>query len=119
MNLMSDEIKNEVNEKPETTEEKKDINMTTEKFEELIRAKLQEQYYRGIRVGIMTVSRIVLDKLNDGSKPFMTRVQDVKKFCAVPFKNLEVASKEEQKEIEENAEPEEIAEAKETEDTEN
>lgn len=119
MNLMSDEIKNEVNEKPETTEEKKDINMTTEKFEKLIRAKLQEQYNRGIRVGIMTVSRIVLDKLNDGSKPFMTRVQDVKKFCAVPFKNLEVASKEEQKEIEENAEPEEIAEAKETEDTEN
>lgn len=119
MNLMSDENKNEVNEKTETTEEKKDINMTTEKFEELIRAKLQEQYNRGIRVGIMTVSRIVLDKLNDGSKPFMTRVQDVKKFFAVPFKNLEVASKEEQKEIEENAEPEEIAEAKETEDTEN
>lgn len=119
MNLMSDEIKNEVNEKPEKTEEKKDINMTTEKFEELIRAKLQEQYNRGIRVGIMTVSRIVLDKLNDGSKPFMARVQDVKKFCAVPFKNLEVASKEEQKEIEGNAEPEEIAEAKETEDTEN
>lgn len=70
----------------EPVEEKK--NKAEQEFEELIKAKLQEQFNRGIRVGVMTVSQVVLDKLSDSSKPFMKRVDDVKKFCKVPFKGM-------------------------------
>ena len=52
-------------------------------LEELFRNKLQEQYNRGIRVGVMTVSKIVTDKLNDKSIPFMQRIEDVKRFCKI------------------------------------
>lgn len=54
-------------------------------FEEMFKQKLQEQYTKGLRVGILTVSKIVLDKLNDSSKPFMKRVEDVKHFCKSPW----------------------------------
>ena len=54
-----------------------------EKLEELFKEKLQEQFQRGIRVGIMTVSKIVYDKLSDGSAPLMKRIEDVKKFCKI------------------------------------
>lgn len=52
-------------------------------LEELFKAKLQEQYNRGIRVGILTVSKIVSDKLNDSSIPFAKRIEEVKRFCKI------------------------------------
>lgn len=52
-------------------------------LEELFRTKLQEQYNRGIKVGILTVSKIVTDKLNDKSVPFMQRIEEVKRFCKI------------------------------------
>lgn len=53
------------------------------KLEELFKEKLQEQYNRGIRVGILTVSKIVSDKLNDSSIPFAKRIDEVKRFCKI------------------------------------
>lgn len=54
-------------------------------MEELFKVKLKEQYNRGLQVGSLSVSKVILDKLNDNSKPFMKRVEDVKKFCAIPW----------------------------------
>jgi hypothetical protein len=56
-------------------------------LEEAFKSELQKQYIRGLRVGILTVSKIVYDKLNDSSKPLMTRINDVKKYCKVPLDN--------------------------------
>lgn len=53
-------------------------------LEELFKVKLKEQYQRGLHVGILSVSKGVLDKLNDGSKPLMKRIEDIKKFCQTP-----------------------------------
>lgn len=54
-------------------------------LEELFKTKLKEQYNRGLHVGILFVSKVVLDKLNDSSKPLMKRIEDVKKFCSIPW----------------------------------
>lgn len=54
-------------------------------LEELFKVKLKEQYQRGLHVGILSVSKVVLDKLNDGSKPLMKRIEDIKKFCQTPW----------------------------------
>lgn len=54
-------------------------------LEELFKTKLKEQYNRGLQVGILSVSKVVLDKLNDSSKPLMKRIEDVKKFCSTPW----------------------------------
>ena len=66
-------------------------------LEELFKTKLKEQYNKGLQVGILSVSKVVLDKLNDSSKPFMKRIEDVKKFCSAPWdrqKKIEQALKE-------------------------
>lgn len=84
-------------------------------LEELFKTKLKEQYNRGLHVGILSVSKVVLDKLNDSSKPFMKRIEDVKKFCETPWnrqKKIEQALKEasakaEQQPAETTAPPEE------------
>lgn len=60
-------------------------NDNTKQLEEFFKEKLQEQYNRGLRIGVLTVSKIVLDKLSNSSKPFMTRIAEVKKFCAAPW----------------------------------
>lgn len=65
-------------------------------LEELFKTKLKEQYDRGLHVGILSVSKVVLDKLNDSSKPLMKRIEDVKKFCETPWnkqKKIEQALK--------------------------
>lgn len=84
-------------------------------LEELFKTKLKEQYNKGLQVGILSVSKVVLDKLNDSSKPFMKRIEDVKKFCEAPWnrqKKIEQALKEasakaEQQPAETTAPPEE------------
>lgn len=72
-------------------------------LEELFKVKLKEQYNRGLQVGILSVSKVVLDKLNDSSKPLMKRIEDVKKFCSTPWnrqKKIEQALKEESEKAE-------------------
>lgn len=56
---------------------------TEEQLEEVIRARLQEQYDRGIRVGIMSLSKLVNDKLSDSSLPLMKRIAEVRKLCKI------------------------------------
>lgn len=76
-------------------------------LEELFKVKLKEQYNRGLHVGILSVSKVVLDKLNDGSKPFMKRIEDVKKFCSTPWnkqKQIEKALKDTQSKAEQSTE---------------
>ena len=60
-----------------------------EEFEKIFRDHLQKQLNRGIKIGVLTNSRIVLDKLNDTSKSLEDRIEDVKKFCQVPLDNKE------------------------------
>ena len=54
-----------------------------EQLEEAVRASLQEQYDRGIRVGIMSLSKLVNDKLSDSSLPLMKRIAEVRKLCKI------------------------------------
>ena len=65
----------------ETHENRKQLN-------NLFKDILKNQYDRGVRIGALSVSKVVLDKLNDGSKSLMTRIDEVKRFCATPLKNV-------------------------------
>ena len=58
-----------------------------QKIEQVFRENLQRAYNNGLRVGVYTASKIVLDKLNDTSKPLMKRIRDVQNYCNVPLKN--------------------------------
>lgn len=73
------------------------VSNPEEQLEEVIRARLKEQYDRGIRVGIMSLSKLVNDKLSDSSLPLMKRIAEVKKLCriapSVEKKYDEIASK--------------------------
>lgn len=65
-------------------------------MEELFKFKLKEQYNRGFHIGILSVSKVVLDELNNGSKPFMKRIEEIKRFCETPWdkqKKIEKALK--------------------------
>lgn len=56
-----------------------------EELEQLFTKKLQEQYHRGLEVGVKTACKAILDMLNDSSKPLMKRIEAVKTFCKTPF----------------------------------
>lgn len=56
-----------------------------EALEELFTKKLQEQYRRGLEVGVKTACKAMLDMLNDSSKPLMKRIDAIKTFCKTPF----------------------------------
>lgn len=47
--------------------------------------KLKEQYQKGLAIGVKTVSKLILDKLNDSSLSLMDRITKVKQFCNSPF----------------------------------
>ena len=60
-------------------------NEQEKQLENVFKDKLNEQYNRGIHVGVLVVSKVVLDKLNDNSKPLMTRIKEIRKFCELPL----------------------------------
>lgn len=60
-------------------------------LEEMFKQKLQEQYIRGLKVGSKSVSKVILDKLNDSSKSLMERIEDVKRFCKTTGKTVETS----------------------------
>ena len=70
----------------------------SKEFEEIAKKKFSEVYNSGMRVGILTVSKVVLDKLNDSSKPLMKRINEVKKFCETPLNNDKKSEKSEAQE---------------------
>jgi len=51
-------------------------------LEELFKVQLREHYNKGLKVGVLSASKVILDKLNDSSKPFVERVEWVKRFCS-------------------------------------
>lgn len=81
-------------------------NEQEKQFEELFKTKLQEQYNRGLHVGVLTISKVILDKLNDNSKPFMKRIEDVKRFCETPWNK----QKQIEQELKESSEKSQISE---------
>lgn len=65
-----------------------------QEFENLLKEKLHEQYIQGLRVGSLTISKAVMDKLNDSSKPLMDRIAEVKRICNVRVANEKSKEKE-------------------------
>lgn len=63
--------------------EKEEKSTDMQEFESLLKARLQERYDKGVRVGMMTVSKIVMDLLNDKQKSFTGRIESVKHFCKI------------------------------------
>ena len=55
--------------------------------EQIIRPLLEKQRVQGIRIGILTASKVVMGHLNDTSKPLLKRIEAVKKFCGVAIKD--------------------------------
>lgn len=55
--------------------------------EQIIRPLLEKQRAQGIRIGILTASKVVMEHLNDTSKPLLKRIEAVKKFCRVAMKD--------------------------------
>lgn len=55
--------------------------------EQIIRPLLEKQRVQGIRIGILTASRVVMGYLNDTSKPLLKRIEAIKKFCGVAMKD--------------------------------
>lgn len=53
----------------------------------LINTALTEQKQQGLKIGALAVSKIIMDKLNDTSKPLVERINDVKKYCMIATKN--------------------------------
>ena len=60
-------------------------------LEELFKEKLKEQYLKGIKVGVLSASKVIIDKLEDKSKPLTQRVSEVKQFCKVPWEKENLA----------------------------
>ena len=58
-----------------------------QKLEKIFLSNLEKQRTQGIRIGMLSVSKIISDKLNDTSKPLIERISDVKKFCSVAAKD--------------------------------
>lgn len=57
------------------------------KIEKVFKDNLLKVRNDGVRIGVLTVSKIILEKLNDSSKPLMERINSVKKYCMVVTKN--------------------------------
>lgn len=64
------------------------------KIEEAAVEIYKAAYYKGLRVGAYTVSKIVLDMLNDKSKPLLARIEKVRNYCKVPIDNSDKVFKE-------------------------
>ncbi len=56
-----------------------------EQLKAYFEGKLKEQYQKGLAIGVKTVSKLILDKLNDSSLSLMDRITKVKQFCNSPF----------------------------------
>ena len=54
---------------------------------QIIRPLLEKQRAQGIRIGMLSASKVVMGYLNDTSKPLLKRIEAVKKFCSVAMKD--------------------------------
>jgi len=76
----------EFNTEPKPTDEDEKADQDIEK---VIRDAMQQQYFRGLQIGALTVSKIVLDMLNDKSKPLLKRIEKVRRYCKTPLANAD------------------------------
>ena len=76
----------EENNKPEVLNEEA-TNEDRSAFTSTIIKLLNDSYNNGVRDGSRGMCEIILDKLQDTSKPFMERINDVKRSCAA-VKNI-------------------------------
>ena len=60
-----------------------------QKVEQAARDIYQAAYSKGLRVGVYTASTVILEMLNDKSKPLMDRIRNVQRYCNVPIKNAD------------------------------
>ena len=74
----------ETNNNPQLKDNQKDFES---RAEQIIRPLLEKQRVQGIRIGILTASKVVMGHLNDTSKPLLKRIEAVKKFCSVAMKD--------------------------------
>ena len=68
-------------------EKKQDVDKFKQRAEDILVPLLKDARAQGIRIGILSCSKIVMEKLNDKSKSLIDRISDVKKFCNVAIKN--------------------------------
>lgn len=57
-------------------------------FQEILKSTLQEQYNRGVQVGITAASQVIHKKINDTSKTLAERIIEVEKFCQISLNNI-------------------------------
>lgn len=57
-------------------------------FQEILKSTLQEQYNRGVQVGIAAASQVIHKKLNDTSKTLAESIIEVEKFCQISLNNI-------------------------------
>ena len=55
--------------------------------EQIVRPLMEKQRAQGIRIGMLSASRVVMGYLNDTSKPLLKRIEAIKKFCGVAMKD--------------------------------
>lgn len=58
-----------------------------DRISELFKIELKKQYLRGVKAGMLVVSEVVKEKLNDRSKSLLQRINDVKSYCNVATEN--------------------------------
>lgn len=66
-------------------------------LDDVIKAELQKQFNHGVRVGILSLSKLVNNKLSDSSLPLTKRIEEVRRLCKIDpeieKKYNEIASK--------------------------
>jgi hypothetical protein len=70
-----------------STNKEKEVDKFKDKAEEILIPIIKNARAQGIRIGMLSCSKIVMDKLNDKSKSLIDRITDVKNFCNVAIKN--------------------------------
>ena len=56
-----------------------------QQFKDKLKSTIDEKYNEGVFVGALSVSKIILEKLNDNSKPLAKRINEIKRFCEIPL----------------------------------
>lgn len=64
-----------------------EVDKFKEKAEDILVPIIKNARAQGIRIGMLSCSKIVMEKLNDKSKSLMDRITDVRNFCNVAIKN--------------------------------
>lgn len=73
--------------KDDADKKEAEVDNFKEKAEDILVPIIKNARAQGIRIGMLSCSKIVMEKLNDKSKSLMDRITDVRNFCNVAIKN--------------------------------